>query len=174
MDKPVEHAARWPWVVAVAFLIVVAVIGTYASDRARGQKLAQVAAFNATSTSAVVVPPTTVAPAKPPGTKQQATPSASPTRTPTPATAGEPCAAQEFMSVVKRSGKVDETSTGPIAVERTKCVSGFAYARLTSDVGSVDAYFRTEGDGYRLLDLGTAIDPADYGVPTEIAAQLRS
>ncbi len=174
MEEPVRHVAKWPWVAAVAFMVFIVLVGVYASDRARSERLEKAGSFAAATVITSTQPPSSDVPRSiTPSTARAATapPStAAATAPPAPATA---CSSAVLVETVKRSGQVGEAAASTIGVERSKCVSDYAFARLTSDVGPANAYFKREGDAYRMLALGTSVDLSQYGIPTEIAAQLQ-
>lgn len=178
MDEPVKHIAKWPWLAAVAFLTLVVLVGFYASDRARNERLREVGAVGIVTTladaGAPIVSTTVAEPPAGAATGQAPVPTTSAEPAPVqPQPAASECSADTFAATVRASGRVDESAARSTSVERFNCASGYAYARLTSDVGPANAYFEWDGSNYQLLALGTAVDLSQYGVPADVASQLQ-
>lgn len=166
-QPPVRHAPKWPWIAAVVFLVLVAVVGALLSQNRRAETVVDI---NATTTSSVLVPTTA-------STVVTSTTSAPAVNGAIAATAvpySTACTEQELLDTIKMSGYVATAMFDSVRIERSKCADGYAYARLQSEVGPADAYLKVQGDRWIVMVLGTSIDTSKLDIPPGTLKTLRT
>lgn len=167
---------RLPLIIVLVILVIVAIVGALLSGGSK--KDVKTAAETATSTTITAVPTslesTTTTQSGPVMTGGFVpTPDAAPSTTATPA-GGDECTAAALLASVKASGEVDPSIVDQATVASFKCTEPYAVAHLTaSGAEKVDGYFVRSGAVWRLLVIGSDINPVQYGIPTEVAQTLK-
>jgi hypothetical protein len=142
--------------VGCAFLVLVVIAGTVASDVHRR---------NAGTTGSTT---TTMA-------------NLSSTSSPAQAAGTDACTGDNFVTVLQATGYVTPSLLLDLRPERVKCIDGYAYVFLDvarpADEQASEAYFRMTNGHWHVIDVGAVGSVGDgttVGLPAGLGARLRS
>lgn len=163
------RVSRRPLIIVVMFLVLVAVVGAIISTQARDEKALDTATVDTTTSS--VVDDTAYPTVAPTSSTDEPSPTSSPS--PSQAASGASCTPAALLAAADDSGQAAEGVIDSASVTRFNCIDDYAFARLSAPgLDEAEAYFEKDGNRWKLLVLGTSVDPEGQGIPADTVRQL--